>query len=134
MLAAKETTFFGHVRAILWAGIHFISSHPDYFQIYLRVLFESEVPHREVLISQVRLFSGEYFGPLCVEAQRNGQIRKDIDQQIVIFVLDALLDRFLQGYAKPYLDGGLDLAGKDDGELNKKVDKVIQVLQDGLSP
>ena len=134
VLAAKEKTFFGHVRTILWAGIHFINSHPDYFQIYLRVLFESEVPHREVLIGQVRLFSVEYFGPLCVEAQQEGQIRKDIDPQMVIFVLDALLDRFLQGYAKPYLDGGLDLAGKENEELNKEVDMVIQVLQDGLSP
>lgn len=134
VLAAKETTFFGHVRAILWAGIHFINSHPDYFQIYLRVLFESEVPHREVLIGQVRLFSAEYFGPLCVEAQQDGQIRKDIDQQMVVFVLDALLDRFLQGYAKPYLDGGLDLARKSKEELQNEVNMVIQILQDGLSP
>ncbi len=132
VLAAQEASFFGHVRAILWAGIHFINSHPDYFQIYLRVLFESEVPHREVLISQVRLFSAEYFGTLCTEAQQDGQIRKDIDPQMVIFVLDALLDRFLQGYAKPYLDGGLDLAIKDDNELNKEVDMVIQILRDGL--
>lgn len=133
VLAAQQTTFFGHVRAIVWAGINFINSHPDYFHIYLRVLFESEVPHREVLIGQVRLFSAEYFGPLCVAAQQDGEIRKDIDPQMVVFVLDALLDRFLQGYAKPYLDGGLALAGKSEEELQNEVNMVIRILQDGLS-
>ena len=118
----------------MWAGINFINNHPDYFYIYLRVLFESEVPHREVLIGQVRLFSAEYFGPLCVVAQQDGQIRKNIDPQMVVFVLDALLDRFLQGYAKPYLDGGLELACKSEEELQNEVDMVIRILQNGLSP
>jgi AcrR family transcriptional regulator len=134
VLAAKESTFFEQVKAILWTGIKFINNHPDYFHIYLRVLFESEVSHREMLIGQVRLFSAEYFGPLCIAAQQNGQIRKDIAPQMVVFVLDALLDRFLLGYAKPYLDGGLDLASKSEEELQYEVNMVIRILQDGLSP
>ncbi len=59
----SEHDFFSQVGRVLLAGIEFIDRHPEYFQIYLRVLFEQDVPMREKLLAQVRLFSREYFGP-----------------------------------------------------------------------
>jgi len=126
--------FFGYVRNILRSGIRFVREHPRYFQIYLQVLYEPDVPHREELVSKVRLFSAEFFGPLVLEAQSRKMIRNDVSPQMVVFMLDALLDRFLQGYARPYLDGGLALAGKDDQTLQHDIETVITILRDGLSP
>ncbi len=131
--SAGGRDFFILTRKVLMAGIDFIDRHPEYFQLYLRVLFELDVPRREELVAKVRLFSGEYFGPICEQAQKGGQIRKDIQPQMVIFILDAMMDRFLQAYAEPYLDGGLGLSVKSGRELADAVDSVMQVLQDGLS-
>ena len=130
--SAGGRDFFILTRKVLMAGIDFIDRQPEYFQLYLRVLFEQDVPQREKLVARVRLFSAEYFGALCEEAQKAGQIRKDIQPQMVIFILDAMMDRFLQAYAEPYLDGGLGLSVKSGRELADAVDSVMQVLQDGL--
>ena len=67
--------FFSRISQVLWAGIHFVDQFPDYFQVYLKVLFEEDVPGREKLLSRMHLFSSEYFGPLCREAQQKGEIR-----------------------------------------------------------
>jgi len=42
------------------------------------------------------------------------------------------MDRFLQGYARPYLDGGLELAEKSREELLVEAEQVIDVLREGL--
>ncbi|MCB2181163.1 MAG: TetR/AcrR family transcriptional regulator [Desulfobulbaceae bacterium] len=128
----QEKEFFGQVRYVLQAGIEFIDQYPEYFQIYLKVLFEQDIPHREKLLAQVRLFSREYFGPLCARAQKQQAIRQDIPLEVVIFILDATLDRFLQSYARSYLDCGLDLTRKKREELFAVVDMILQVLQEGL--
>ncbi len=135
-LAGADTdgSFFSQVRRVLWAGVQFIEERPEYFQIYLKVLFEHDVPHREELVAQVRLFSTEYFGPICQEDQRQGKIRKDVPVPVIVFMLDATMDRFLQGYASPYLDGVLGLAGRNRRELEKEIDLIIEVLRVGLAP
>lgn len=137
--AVKEATagkddFFDLVQAILGAGLRFVDSYPQYFQMYLRVLFEQEIPHREELLAEVRLFSREYFGPHCLAAQEQGIIRADIAVEMVIFMLDAAIDRFLQAYARPYLDCGLGLAGLSDQQLQERVAELLAVLKDGLRP
>lgn len=128
-----EDDFFSQVGRVLLAGIGFIDRHPDYFQIYLRVLFEQDVPMREKLLAQVRLFSREYFGPLCQAGQISGAIRRDIPLAMVIFVLDATLDRFLQSYAQGVLDRDLGLAQISSEALPAQVNMMLQVLREGLA-
>ncbi|MCX5864033.1 MAG: TetR/AcrR family transcriptional regulator [Deltaproteobacteria bacterium] len=126
--------FFVVARQVLLAGIAFIDGHPEYFQVYLKVLFERDVPRREELVARVRLFSLEYFGPLADRAMGQGLLRSDIPAHKVVFILDAMLDRFLQGYAQPYLDGGLALAGMTAGRLDDEIDSMVAVLRTGLQP
>ena len=129
-----QDDFFDVARQVLLAGIAFIDSHPEYFQVYLKVLFERDVPRREELVARVRLFSLEYFGPLAERAREQGVLRRDIPARKVVFILDAMLDRFLQGYAQPYLDGGLALAGMPIEQLNDEIDSMVAVLRTGLHP
>jgi TetR/AcrR family transcriptional regulator len=128
-----KTDFFEQVRATLQAGIMLIDRHPELYEIYLKVLFEEAVPQREELIAKVRIFSREYFGPICEEGRRRGIIRRDLPVEAVVFILDATLDRFLQAYARSYLDGGLALAGRSRKELAEAVAMVVAILQDGLT-
>ncbi|MDH4318336.1 MAG: TetR/AcrR family transcriptional regulator [Desulfobulbaceae bacterium] len=129
-----KADFFAQLEAIVWAGIRFIDTHPDYFQIYLRVVFEQDVPRREELVSRVRLFPLEYMGPLCEAGQRAGVIRADVEPAMAVFIVDAALERFLQAYAAPYLDGGIGLTGKNKLQLREAVATMIRVLRAGLAP
>lgn len=94
-----EGRFFEQIASVFTAGQKFVANYPDYYQIYLRVLFEKEMPLRDRLLHRIRLFSADYFGPLCDRCKREGQIRDDIDTEQIIFIIDALLDRHLQDYA-----------------------------------
>jgi TetR/AcrR family transcriptional regulator len=124
--------FFAKVRQVFWAGIHFVDYYPEYFQVYLKVLFEANVPGREGLLARVHLFSGEYFGPLCSNAKKTGEIRHDIPVETVIFMIDALINSLLQSYALSYLDSGLRLAQRDKKDISVQVDMVLEVLKKGL--
>jgi AcrR family transcriptional regulator len=130
--AHPDKDFFGNVRQIFWSGIQFIDSYPEYFQIYQKVLFTPDVPCRESLLGQIRLFSLEYFEPLCKTAQEKGELRGDIASPLIIFLLDSTIDRFLQGYANAYLDGGLGLSTMNHHQLNSEIDSIIAVLRSGL--
>lgn len=129
-----EQDFFDHVCGVLQAGMHFVDSNPQAFELYLKILFEQDVPHREELVAQLRLFSAEYFSPLLATAREHGKIRADASTETVIFLLDAVIERFLQGYAKPYLDSGLGLAGKNKKQLTREIDAIIAILRNGLAP
>lgn len=124
--------FFEQVRAVFLAGVRFIRQHPAYYRLYLHVLFEQELPGREKLIAKVRLFSAEYFGPLCDQCKAAGDIRTEVPTDLAIFLIDAILDRFLQGFAARYLDGGLGLSELDDHTLILTIDRCIEVLRNGL--
>lgn len=127
-----DDDFFAVIRAVLMAGLNFIDRYPEYFRIYLRVLFEGNIPRRGELIARVRLFSHDYFGPLCDRAKQQGLIRTDIPTPTICFMIDSIMDRFLQGYARPGLDGGLELAGKSRQEVMAEADLVIKVVWQGI--
>lgn len=128
-----ERDLFSRVRGVLEAGIKFIDQHPDYYQVYLKVLAEQDLPAREVLLSQVRLFSVEYFGPFCNEARQQGLIRSDLPDQLVFFMLDAVLDRFLQDYARSFRDAEVTIFSRASADLEKNVALIISMLRHGLS-
>lgn len=123
--------FFTRVKKSLLAGVEFIDKHPALYRIYLRILFERDSPLREDLLQAIRLFSREYLLSLLEEGQERGEIRKDIDPTLAIFILDAALDRFLQIYALPHLDPALDLKKKEG--IEEKIDGIVTLLRRGLA-
>jgi AcrR family transcriptional regulator len=131
-LESPDIDLWDSVRRTILAGVAFIDQYPEYYQLYLNVLFEHEVPHREELIASVRLFSREYFGPLVAMGQVQGSVNAEAPVAMVVFLIDAALDRLLQGYARSYLDGGLGLAAKDGAGVIAEVDLLIETLKNGL--
>ncbi len=128
----RPDNFWQTVRRVWEAGIIFIDRHPVYYQLYLNALFEQDIPHREEIISRVRLFSMEFFGPLAAAARERGGLRPDVPVPVVVFMIDAAMDRFLQSYARSYLDDGLKLAAADRARAEAGMDSIIEVLKNGL--
>lgn len=129
--AGGSGDFFERIRDVLWAGVSFIRNHPRYFQFYLKVHGGADVPGRKELLARVRFFSREYFGPLCQEGRDEGIIRSDVTPEMAVFIVDAVLDRFLKDFAALYFEeepGPFVEAG-----LQSDVDMVIKVLRQGLA-
>ncbi len=124
--------FFIQVKMVMAAALSFVDRYPEYFQIYLKVLSEDDVPRREKLLAQVRLFSRDYFGPLSLEARERGELRDDVSPALLVLIIDGIIDRLLQGYVQPWLDNGLELQKMNGRERDSRLDEIISILKNGL--
>ncbi len=123
---------FCRIEKTLLAGVAFIRAHPRIFRIYLRVHYESSLKVRGALIRSVRRNSIKFLKELLTCARERGEIPADLDLDKAAFVLDAVMERFLQSYGVQYLDGGLGLFKADEAQVRRWAKKVAALLQNGL--
>jgi AcrR family transcriptional regulator len=124
---------FTRLERSLLAGVTFIRSHPRVFKIYLRVLFENGLPDRNSLIKSIRHSSIEYLTELLEVAKARGEIHPDLDIREAAFVIEAVLERFLQVYGVQHLDAGLGLYRASDDEVRRWAKRVVRMLRTGLA-
>ncbi len=129
----KEDPFFERIRKSLLAGIDFVERHPSIYRVYLKMMFEREAPFRQELLQKIRLFSSEYLTSLLIEGKERGEVRKGVDVKVAVFLLDAVMDRFLQAYAVPFLDSGVRIYGMEREIVDQGVDEIVEILREGLS-
>jgi len=136
LLAVKEESrgedFFTRLEQSLLAGVDFIHRHPRIYGLYLKILFDQHVPRRQELLRAVRQFAAEYLGSLVRQGQARGELRADLPQEAVIFLLDALLDRFLQAAAVSSVDVTLGLEQASPEEVRGRVGELVGLLRAGL--
>jgi TetR/AcrR family transcriptional regulator len=127
-----EENFFIRLEKSLLAGVAFLRQHPRIFNLYLKIQFDKNVPFREEFLAAVRRHAAEYFGSLVRRAQSRGELRAGVPQGAVLFLLDAVFDRFLQAVAVPALDVTLGLHQATDAAIHQHVRELISLLREGL--
>jgi AcrR family transcriptional regulator len=131
----KETgsaDFFERIKQSMLAGIRFIERHPRVYRIYLKMIFQEDFPLRTEFLQQVHLFSAEYLRPVVEAGIARGDLRPETDVEMAVFVLDAMMDRFLQAYCVPFLDAGARIYQASPDELERKADEFIRLLRTGM--
>lgn len=123
---------FSRLEKMLLAGVSFIRSHPRIYRIYLRVLFEGNLPDRDSLITSLRELSTDYLTEFLVTAKERGEIDRDLDVNVAAFVIEAVLERFLQAYSLEHLDAGMGLYKAQDDEVKRWAQGIIGLLKNGL--
>jgi len=129
----SQENFFDRMEQSLLAGVDFIHRHPKIYRIYLKILFDQHVPERDSLLAAVRQFAADYLSSLVRQGMARGEIRPDIPLPSLIFMLDALLDRFLQAVCVPAFDVTLNLDQADNEEIRKRVQELVGILRHGLA-
>jgi AcrR family transcriptional regulator len=132
-LETEQESFFVRLAKSLEAGIQFIQRHPKIYQIYLKMLFQEQVPFRADFLKTIRLFSTDYLRPLVEEGIRRGELREDLDPDAAAFLLDAILDRFLQAHCVAYMDSGLGLFEADAPVIDKRIRDSVDLLRRGMA-
>ncbi len=128
----QQADFFERIRQSLLAGIRFIEDHPRVYRIYLKMIFQEDFPLRAQFLQQVHLFSAEYLKPLVEDGLARGELRHDLDVDMTVFFLDALMDRFLQAHCVSFLDAGAGIYQAPAAEVEKRVDEFIALLRHGM--
>lgn len=129
----SDQNFFERVEQSLLAGVDFIRRHPKIYRIYLKILFDQHVPERDRLLAAVRRFAADYLSSLVRQGMSRGEIRPDIPLPSLIFMLDALLDRFLQAVCVPAFDVTLNLDQAGSEEIGQRVKELVGILRHGLA-
>jgi len=124
---------FARLEKSLLAGVAFIRSNPRVFKIYLRVLFENGLPDRNSFIKSIRRLSIHYLVEFVEVAKARGEVNSDVDVKEAAFIIEAVLERFLQVYGVQYLDAGLGIYKASDDEVRRWANRVVSLLRTGLA-
>ena len=111
----------------------FIRTNPRVYKIYLRVVYESGLPDRNGLIKSLRTMSIRYLTEFLEVAKSRGEINADVDVKEAAFLMEAVLDRFLQAYGLQHLDAGLGLYKASEEEVERWARGVVGLLKTGLA-
>jgi TetR/AcrR family transcriptional regulator len=130
--ATRGQEVFVRLEQSLLAGLELIEKNPRLFQLYLRVVFEGDVPFRGRLLASIRIFSHDYLMDLLTDGMAAGELRPDLDLELAAFVADATLERFLVASAVEHMDPGLGLHRAEAARAAELAAGLVQTLRLGL--
>ncbi len=128
----RAQPLFDRLRATLLAGVLFRMEHPLIYRLYLKILFEYDVPFRDDLLRSLREYSIDYLKTLLWDARDRGELREGMDLDKAAFVLDAVMDQFLQAQTVDHLDGGLGLYDCDARTARAWVEEIVEMMRLGV--
>jgi len=132
MEETKEDDFFTQIEKSLLAGVKFIKQNPRVFRLYLRIHFDQGPKSRRAAIKSIRRYSVKYLTGLMENAKNRGELSKKLDVSKAAFVLDSVLERFLQAYGVEYLDAGLGIFKADENQVRSWAKAVVKMLRQGM--
>ena len=116
----------------LLAGAWFIRRHPLLYRLYLQLLSDNTIPLRNDMLLALRQYSLEYIRSLLEEAKQRGELADHVDLNRAAFMIDAVMDRFLQAQAVPHIDAGLGLFDGDMTDIQGWIEDMVQLIQKGV--
>jgi len=128
----ESENLFTRLEATLLAGVIFLQKHPVIYRLYIRIMFEYEIPFRNEILLSLREYSLKYFKSLLEDAAKNGELRENINIDKACFVLDAIMDRFLQARTIPHLDAGLGIYNCSEQEAREWIKDLTDILRTGI--
>jgi len=123
---------YTRLEATLIAGLLFSQKHPRVFRLYIRTLFEDDIPFRDEILMSLRSYSLKYLHSLLQTARQRGELRPDLDLDAAAFVLDAVMDRFLQAGSVKHLDGGMGLFECGETRARAWIAQLVSIMKQGL--
>jgi AcrR family transcriptional regulator len=139
-LAGDAPDFFSQVQRAALHGARFDFSEPRYATLLVRATYEPSGPETAEVAARLRAASLAYLGGLVDSGVARGDLRADIDRDLVVYVLyqltvalrDVLSDRF--GFSfQDAVHAGAGLPIREE-ELGAVLDELIGVLRHGLAP
>ncbi len=129
-----DENLFSRLEKTLTAGVTFIQKHPTIYKLYLKILFEPEIPYRSEMLLSLREYSLEYIQSLLETAQKRAEIRAEINLEQATFMIDAIMDRFLQARTIAHLDAGVGIYEADPHDIQQRISELIDMIRMGMGP
>lgn len=125
-------TLFSRLEKTLNEGVSFIQNHQLIYKLYMKVLYDSKIPFRDEILLSLRTYSFQYLRSLLDIAKENGELREDLDLDKACFILDAVMDRFLQTQTIRHLDAELGVYKADKTVITKWIHDIVEMINIGI--
>jgi AcrR family transcriptional regulator len=122
--------FFDRIEQTFLASGAFVDAHPNIYRIYLKMLFNERFPLRERFLGEIRKAHAKFLRQLIEDGIKRGDLPAGLDAADAVFILHSTMDRFLQGYAVPSLDHGVE---PTENTLHDKARAMTDLFRHGLS-
>ncbi|MBI4618585.1 MAG: TetR/AcrR family transcriptional regulator [Desulfobacterales bacterium] len=124
--------FFKRLEKIMAAGVDFVHRYPGLSRIYYHIIFTGDAPYKNEIIEELHRESIKFIESLIEDGIRRGDILPNLDLKTTAFVLECVLDRFLQAHHLQFLDHSLRLHGASAEESNQWIQKIVELFKRGL--
>ena len=128
----KGQDVFTRIHLSLMAGLDLIDKNPLFFKLYLKIMFEGDIPFRAQLLQSILMFGRDYIVDLLKEGVENGELDANLDLELAAFVVEAVLERFLVASAVEHMDPELGLFAANREDAEKRSRQVVKLLKRGL--
>jgi TetR/AcrR family transcriptional regulator len=130
--ATEDRNFFVRLEALLTSGVQFVRKHPRIYTLYVKIQFEGNLGFCSRMLASLRRESFEFLSQLISTGIERGELDPTLDITHTAFILDAILDRFLQAHMLEHLDAGLDLKQADVRTTESWATEIVGLLRRGL--
>ncbi|MDF1537084.1 MAG: TetR/AcrR family transcriptional regulator [bacterium] len=129
--------FFTRLERIITAGLEFTARRPLSAAVYYRVIYTGDAPHGNHILGEIQDTSKRFLRSLVEDGMAKGELREDLDPERAAFILQSVLDRFLQAhyleFMAPALDSGAGEGNSGTGRKNDQwVQEIIHIFRNGM--
>ncbi len=128
----EDRNFFVRLETLLTSGVQFVRKHPRIYTLYVKIQFEGNLGFCSRMLASLRRESFEFLSQLITTGIERGELDPALDITRTAFMLDAILDRFLQVHMLEHLDAGLALKKADEGTTRNWAMEIVGLLRSGL--
>jgi len=131
---SREENFFVRLEKIMRAGVEFIQCRPGLARIYYRIVYTGDAPEKQKLLKDIRGESLKFIQSLVQQAMDRNELRPDLDPTVCAFVLECILDRFIQVHHLEFMDPTLKLCGASADTSDQWIRQIVHMIRIGLQP
>lgn len=106
--STRGEPFFSRLEKVFRAGLRFTSSRPLSAAVYFRVLYTGDAPDGNRILLEIQRSARRFLENLLEEGVKSQELRPDIDPKRSAFVVQSVLDCFLQAH---YLESAGPVSG-----------------------
>jgi len=135
--ATRDEPFFSRLEKVFRIGLGFTTRRPMSAAIYYRVIYTGDSPHGKRILSEIQGAARRSLQDLIEEGVKKGELRQDIDTKKSAFIIQSVLDRFLQAHYLDFMVPALDRAACREGSdpsltSDKWIHEMKNIFQYGL--
>ena len=130
---SEDENFFARLEKVMQAGVDFTRAHPGLARIYYRIIFTGDSPHKREILAEIHGESVEFIQSLIRKGIERGDLRPDLDPEAAAFVVESVVDRFVQSYNVQYMEPPLHAAHARPGDSGRWASEIVLLLKKGMA-